>query len=315
MKTLKGKGVLVTGGSGFLGTHLRQVLEDQGVEFCAPAHAAYDLTQQSAVRQMFLDLAPQVVFHLAGYVGGIWANKQRPADFFYRNLMMTTMVLHEAHLAGVDKLVTVIGGCSYPANAPNPIREETLWDGYPQAESAPYSLAKKMALVQSQTYRLQYGFNSVVLLIGNIYGPHDNFNLNDSHVIPALVRRFYEARRDERPSVTAWGTGRPVRDFIYARDAAEAIVLATHKYDKSDIINISSGEGVTIRELVDTVADTMGYTGKIEWDTTKPDGQIYKAFDVTRMREILGFQPQVSLRQGLRLTGDWFVANYEGARL
>ncbi len=312
---LNNKKILVTGASGFLGHHVCEVLTSRGLPFEGPTHQEYDLTEQAGVRRMFQELHPQVVFHIAGYVGGILANKQYPADFFYQNLMMNTMVQHEAYKAGVQKLITLIGGCSYPALAPNPIREESLWEGYPQVESAAYSVAKKMLVVQSEAYRRQFGFNGIVLVPGNVYGPYDNFNLTNAHVIPALIRKVFEAKREGKKRFEVWGSGKPVRDFIYARDAAEAIVLAAEAYDGEEIINISSGQPTTIRELVETIVSLTGFAGDLIWDMSKPDGQMFKLFDITRMQTILGYQAPTSLKGGLKSTIDWFANNYEAARL
>jgi GDP-L-fucose synthase len=312
---LQGKRILLTGASGFVGHLLRHELETVGVRPQTPGRADYDLTDQAQVRRLYVDLRPQVVFHAAGLVGGILANREAPADFFYVNLMMNTMMLHEACRAGVEKFICLIGGCSYPQDAPNPIREESLWDGYPQPESAPYSLAKKMLVVQSEAYRRQHGFDSIVLVPGNVYGPYDNFNLQNSHVIPATIRKAYEARQEGRKLFTAWGSGAPVRDFIYADDAARAIVLAAQTYSRSEIINISSGVPTTIRELVESIFRLSGFEGEVRWDASKPDGQMYKGFDVTRMRTILGFEPEVPLEEGLRRTIQWFADNYQTARL
>jgi GDP-L-fucose synthase len=311
----RGKRVLLTGASGFVGSNLMPMLKRTGCEVLAPSRQDYDLREQADVRRLFVDTRPHVVFHLAGLVGGIIANKQSPADFSYQNMLMGTMMLHEAWRAGAQKYIALIGGCSYPATAPSPIPETELWNGYPQAESAPYSVAKKMGVVQAQAYRQQHGFNAIVLVPGNLYGPHDNFDLENSHVIPALIRKFHEARLTNQDEVTSWGTGKPVRDFIYVEDACEAILLAAETYDGGDIINISSGVQTTIRELVETVAELTGYSGRIRWDTSKPDGQMYKGFDVTRMREWLGFQSRTSLHEGLQKTIEWFEANYAMARL
>ncbi len=312
---LKNKKILVTGANGFLGHHVCDVLASRGLSFESPSHQQYDLTDQAGVRKMFQELPPQVMFHVAGFVGGILANKQYPADFFYQNLMMNTMVLHEAYKAGVEKLITLIGGCSYPAQAPNPIREESLWEGYPQMESAAYSVAKKMLAVQSEAYRRQFGLNGIVLVPGNIYGPYDNFNLTNAHVIPALIRKVFEAKRAGKKRFEVWGSGKPVRDFIYARDAAEGIVLAAEAYDDDEIINISSGQPTSIRELVETIVNLTGFEGDLVWDTSKPDGQMFKLFDVTRMRTVLNYDPPTSLKEGLRITIDWFAKNYQSARL
>lgn len=259
---------------------------------------------------MFFDIRPDLVFHLAGLIGGILANKQRPAEFCFQNLLMGTLVMHEAWRADVQKYITLIGGCSYPSLAPNPIKETELWEGYPQWESAPYSLAKAMSVVQAQAYRQQYDFNAIVLVPGNLYGPYDNFDLNNAHVIPALIRKFYEARQSGQSEIIAWGTGRPIRDFIYIEDACDAIILAAKNYNSSEIINISSGVQTSIRELVETIAELTGYQGRVGWDDSKPDGQLYKGFDVTRMHEVLGYRCRTSLREGLQKTIKWFEAHY-----
>ncbi|MCS6806050.1 MAG: GDP-L-fucose synthase [Acidobacteriota bacterium] len=310
-----GKRVLVTGASGFVGRNLMPLLEQTGCQIIAPTHQDYDLLEQDQVRRLLADTQPHIVFHLAGLIGGILANKRYPADFFYQNLLMSTMMLHESWKVGVEKFITLIGGCSYPARAPSPIAETELWNGYPQPESAPYSLAKSMSVLQAQAYRQQHGFNAIVLVPGNLYGPHDNFDMESSHVVPGLIRRFYEARRSGQPEVIAWGTGRPVRDFIFVGDACEAIMLAAENYNDGEIINLSSGVPTTIRELVETIAELIGYRGHVRWDSSKPDGQMVKQFDVTRMQEWLGYHCRTPLREGLKKTIDWFEANYATARL
>jgi GDP-L-fucose synthase len=312
---LTGKRVLVTGARGFVGSSFVPLLEKKNCELIKISRTDYNLTEQSEVRRMFAETKPEVVFHLAGLIGGIMANKMYPADYSYQNLIMGTTMMHEAYQAGVEKYVSLIGGCSYPAHAPSPIKETELWNGYPQAESAPYSLAKAMSVVQAQAYRKQYGFNAIVLVPGNLYGPNDNFDLENSHVIPALVRKYYEARQNGVDEITAWGTGRPTRDFIYVEDACEAILKAAEIYNGEEIINISSGKETTIKELVETVADVVGFKGTINWDTTKPDGQMYKGFDVARMREWLGFECKTSLREGLEKTFKWYEENHSTARL
>jgi GDP-L-fucose synthase len=307
VETWPGTRVLVTGASGFVGRHLVGRLRGAGAVVMTPTRAECDLLVQEQVRTMLSALRPHVVIHAAGLVGGILANKLRPAEFCYENLLMGTLLLHESHAAGVRKYVALIGGCSYPQSAPNPIRESELWNGYPQPESAPYSLAKAMSVVQAQAYRTQHGFDAIVLVPGNLYGPGDNFDLTSSHVIPALIRKFHEAERAGQDEVTAWGTGTPVRDFIYVEDAAEGILVGASRYSGPEIVNISSGVPVTIRELAETIADLVGFRGRIRWDTSKPDGQRLKAFDVTRMREWLGYQPSTPLRAGLQRTISWFL--------
>ena len=303
---LAGKRVLVTGGSGFVGSNLIPFLKKAGAVVSAPDRAEYDLMRQLDVVRMFEDLRPEIVFHLAAYVGGILANRDKPADFCYRNLFLGAEVIHQAQQTGVKKYITLMGGCSYPAHAPSPIEEIQLWQGYPQSESAPYSLAKAMAQELAKAYRRQYGLNAIVLVPGNIYGPHDNFDLQGSHVIPALIRKYIEAKERGDAEVVAWGSGKPLRDFIYIGDVCEAILLAAQTYDGSDLINISSGQRTSIRELVDLVAELTGFQGRVVWDTTKPDGQMDKGFAVERMKKILGFTPRITLRGGLQKTIDWF---------
>jgi GDP-L-fucose synthase len=267
------------------------------------------------VRRLFQDHRPDVVFHLAGLIGGIGANRARPADFCYENLLMGAMMLHESWRAGVRKYITLIGGCSYPSHAPSPIKETELFNGMPQTESAPYSLAKAMSVIQAQSYRRQHGFDAIVLVPGNLYGPHDNFDLNNSHVIPALIRKFLEAKAAGQPEVVAWGSGRPTRDFVYITDTCEIILHAAAHYSGGDIINISSGHVVTIKELTETIAELTGYPGKVIWDTSKPDGQLYKGFDVSRMKATLGCKCRTSLRDGLRKTIEWFLSKPSTLRL
>jgi GDP-L-fucose synthase len=310
-----GKRVLVTGSTGFVGRNLTAILRNTGCTLLTPTRKDYDLLEQSAVRAMFADTQPELVFHAAGYVGGILANREFPGDFCYRNLFMVSTVLHEAWRAGVSKYIGLMGGCSYPALAPSPIKESELWCGYPQPESAPYSLAKAMGAELAKAYRKQYGFRAITLVPGNIYGPWDNFDLNNSHVIPALIRKYSEARQENREEVVAWGTGAPKRDFVYIEDVCQALCLAAEHYDEPDLINISSGTRVTIKELVELTAELTGYRGRIVWDCSKPDGQMDKGFDVTRMREVLGFECKTSLRDGLQKTIAWFEENRAEARL
>jgi GDP-L-fucose synthase len=310
-----GRRVLVTGGGGFVGSNLVPRLRGLGCTVSAPTRRDYDLLDQHQVRRMFADIRPQMVFHLAARSAGILANKRFPAEFCYQNLLMNTCVLHEAHHAGVIKYVTLIGGCSYPAHAPSPIREEELWNGYPQAESAPYSLAKRMDVVMAAAYRQQYGFDAIPLLAGNLYGPGDNFNLEASHVIPATIRKMVEATERGDKVVVVWGSGAPVRDFVYVDDVCDVMLRVVGDYASSDIMNISSGVPTTIRELIEIVADLCGFEGRLEWDRTKPDGQIHKVYDVTRFRQrVPDFEP-TPLREGLRRTIEWFQREHATARL
>jgi len=306
---LAGKRILVTGGSGFVGSNLIPLLQGIGAQVFAPRRSEYDLLRQGDVGKMFRELQPEVVFHLAAYVGGILANRDKPADFCYRNLVLGAEVIHQAQQSGVKKYITLMGGCSYPAHTPSPIEESQLWQGYPQPESAPYSLAKAMACELAKAYRRQYGLNAIVLVPGNIYGPHDNFDLQGSHVIPALIRKYIEAKERGDAEVVAWGSGKPLRDFIYIGDVCEAVLLAARNYDGPDLINISSGQRISIRELVGRVAELTGFQGRVVWDTSKPEGQMDKGFAVERMKKILGFTPRTSLRDGLQKTIDWFLSH------
>ena len=301
--------VLVTGGNGFVGRNLIELMRARGIRPLAPTRTDFDLREQTQVRRMLERTKPDIVFHLAGLVGGIGVNSERPADFNYENLIMGTMMLHESWRAGVKKYITLLGGCSYPADAPNPIKETTLFKGYPQAENAPYSLAKAIGVVQARAYRAQHGFNAIALVPGNLYGPFDNFDLNTSHVIPALIHKFLVAKETNTPEVVVWGSGRPVRDFVYVTDVCEAVLLAVETYDGADLINVSSGRVVTIKLLTETIAELVGYSGKVVWDTTKPDGQMMKGYDITRMRQLLGCECRTTLRDGLRATINWVLAN------
>jgi len=300
-----GQLVLVTGSTGFVGRNLVPKLRAAGCTVYAPSRAEYDLLEQQRVRDMFAAVKPEVVIHLAALVGGNVPNKTYPADFCYRNLLMNTCVLHEAHQAGVRKYVTLVGGCTYPASAPSPLTESDLWNGYPQAESAPYALAKRMDIVMSAAYRAQYAFDAIVFVPGNMYGPHDHFEDGSGHVIPALIRRVLDAKRRGDPVITAWGSGSPVRDFVYIDDVCDILLREGPVYSSSEIMNISSGAPTTIRDLVDTIAELCGYEGTIAWDTTKPDGQMHKVFDITRLRERIGAFEPTPLREGLRRTIEW----------
>jgi len=302
------KKILVTGAQGFLGYHMLPVLQHAfpAAEVVGVGRQAYDLLDAEAVQRMFKDIQPDAVVHLAAKSGGILDNRQRPADYFYQNLAMNTAVLHEAFRAGVKKLLTLMGGCSYPAKALSPIGEDQMWNGFPQIDSAGYSMAKKMLLVQSWAYRQQHGFNSVVLVPGNVYGEGDNFNLTQAHVIPALLRKYLEAQERGQPEIVAFGTGRPTRDFVYAGDVAATIPWFLQNYDRSEPINISSGTRITIKELAETIKTVTGYQGRIVWDATQPDGQMDKIYDVARLHA-LGLTCPTSLREGLQKTIAWFL--------
>ena len=307
--------ILVTGATGFVGTNFLRLMTGRGLNPATPTRKDYDLLEQSEVRAMLADLKPELVIHLAGLVGGILGNKERPADYHYQNALMGEMLMHESCRAGVEKYVTVMGGCSYPAHAPNPIKETSLFYGYPQELTAPYSIAKAMNAVQAAAYREQYGFNAVVLVPGNMYGPHDNFDLQRSHVIPALIRRYFEAKKSSAPEVIAWGSGKPIRDFVYVCDVCEALLLAAQNYDGAELINVSSGKPITVKALTEKIAGIVGYSGTVRWDTTKPDAQMEKLFDVSRLKSLLGYECPTSLDEGLKKTYEWFAQNYDTARL
>jgi GDP-L-fucose synthase len=306
--------IVVTGAGGFLGRHTVPVPRER----YGPDHVAgvssgdYDLTDPEAVRRMFEERRPKVVVHLAGYVGGIGANRGYPADFFHRNLLMMALMFRTAAEFGVRKLIYPMGGCSYPAAASSPIGEDQMWRGYPQPESAAYSSAKKMGIVASEAYRRQYGLNSVVIIPGNMYGEYDNFRNAESHVVPALVRRFFEARCNGAEEIVCWGTGAPVRDFVYAGDVARTIPFFIDSYDSSEPVNISSGTTTSIRELSETVRELVAFRGRMGWDSSKPDGQMIKIFDVQRMKQ-LGLRCDTPLREGLERTVRWLTANYATA--
>lgn len=302
------KRILVTGSTGFLGHHVMPRLQDAfpKADIIGVGRRDYDLLEPRAAAVMLKEIQPDCVVHMAAKSGGIITNIKRPADFFYENLVMNTHTLHESWKAGVKKFVTFMGGCSYPSDAHSPIGEDQMWKGYPQIESAGYSVAKKMLLTQSWAYRVQHGFNSVVLIPGNVYGEWDNFNLEEAHVIPALVRKYVEAQERGDPAITAFGSGRPTRDFVYAGDVAATVPWFVQHYASSEPVNISAGRRISIRELAETVKITTGFAGEIVWDSSKPDGQIDKIFDVSRLNS-LGLHCNTSLEEGLRRTVQWFL--------
>lgn len=301
----------VTGGAGFLGSSLVDKLRQRGArQIFVPRSADYDLTQTDAVRRMYEDAQPDIVIHLSAVVGGIGANRERPGEFFYKNLMMGITLIEEARLRGVEKFVAIGTICAYPKYTPVPFKEEDLWNGYPEETNAPYGLAKKMLLVQCQAYRQQYGFNGIFLLPVNLYGPGDNFDPRTSHVVPALIRKCVEAREEGRDHIVAWGTGKASREFIYVDDAAEGILLATEHYDKPEPVNIGAGFEITVRELAELIARLASFKGQIRWDTSKPDGQPRRRLDTSRAEKEFGFRSQVPFEEGLRRTIEW----YEGHR-
>ena len=305
------KRVIVTGGAGFLGSVIVRKLRARGAaEVIVPRKAQYDLTQIDAIRQLLEDTtAPNpvdMVIHLAAQVGGIGANRARPAEFFYNNLMMSVPLLHESWQWGVNKFVALGTICAYPKFAPIPFKEESLWDGYPEETNAPYGLAKKMMLVQSQTYREQYGYNSIFLLPVNLYGPDDNFDPQSSHVIPALIRKCIEAQQRGESKIEVWGDGSATREFLYVDDAAEGVLLAAERYNQSEPVNLGSSFEISIKELTDTIVRQTGFTGEIQWDTSKPNGQPRRKLDVTRARRYFGFKAQTPFEEGLQRTIDWY---------
>jgi len=309
---MNAKRIVVTGSSGFLGRHLTPLLQARygAQNVVALTSRDYDLLEQQQVRRLFAELKPEILVHLAAYSGGIGANQAFPADFYYRNTVLTTLVFHEAARNAVKKLIYPMGGCSYPATASSPIDEEQMWNGFPQAESSGYSTAKKMGIVASRCYRQQYGFNSVVIIPGNMYGEYDNFRTSESHVIPAMIRRFYEAKRRKDNEIVMWGTGEAVRDFVYAADVAAVFPHFIENYNSSEPVNISSGTPTSIRELAETIKEQMQFPGTIHWDTSKPNGQMVKIFDVARLRG-LGLSCSTPLQKGLQKTISWFSSHYE----
>ncbi len=298
----------MTGGGGFLGRVVVRKLQERGCgRLLAPRRAQYDLTSQEQVANLFREFPCNLVIHLAAAVGGIEANRRHPGRYFYENLMMGVETMERSRQAGVEKFVSVGTICAYPRHTPVPFREEDLWNGYPEETNAPYGLAKKMLLVQSQAYRQEYGFHGIFLLPVNLYGPGDNFDLETSHVIPALIRKCADARWDRDDSITAWGSGEPTREFLYVEDAAEGILLAAERYDDPAPVNLGTGREIRIRDLARLIATEVGYTGEIRWDRSRPDGQPKRCLDVSRANERFGFQARVSLEEGLRETVRWYL--------
>lgn len=329
----KNKRVIVTGGAGFLGSFLTEKLVQRGTaDILVPHIEHYDLTNRDDISKLLEDasqpfgsrpahLKPAnlpdfqpaatdpaniVIIHLAAHVGGIGANREHPAEFFYDNLMMGVELMHQAWKRGVEKFVAIGTVCAYPKFTPVPFKEDDLWIGYPEETNAPYGLAKKMLLVQAQSYRQQYGFNAIYLLPVNLYGPRDNFNLETSHVIPALIRKCIEAQQQGKEEIVVWGDGSPTREFLYVEDAAEGILLAAEKYNGSDPVNLGSGYEISIKDLVEMISRLTGFNGKLVWDTSKPNGQPRRGLDVSRARQSFGFQAGTSFEEGLRRTIAWY---------
>ena len=304
---MQSKRITITGGRGFLGKHLIRALETRGCENILVAdRPEYDLIRPDDVCRLYDEQRPDIVVHLAAKVGGIGFNQEHPASLFYENIMMGVQLLHEAYLRNIQKFVALGTICAYPKFTPVPFREDDLWNGYPEETNAPYGLAKKMMLVQSQAYRQQYGFNSIFLLPVNLYGPGDNFDPRSSHVIPALIKKCVDAERAGEEEIVVWGTGAATREFFYVEDAAAAIVLATEKYDKSDPVNIGAGFEISIRDLVTLIVELTGFRGRIAWDITKPDGQPRRMLDTTRASREFGFRAQTDFRTGLAKTIAWY---------
>ena len=304
---MKNQRITITGGKGFLGRHLIRKLQEKGYQNLSIADLPeYNLVRLDDVHRLYEDLKPDIVLHLAAKVGGIGFNQENPGALFHDNIMMGIQLLHEGYLRKIDKFVALGTICAYPKFTPVPFKEEDIWNGYPEETNAPYGLAKKMMLVQSQAYRQQYDFNSIFLLPVNLYGPGDNFDPKSSHVIPALIKKCIDAIINREDEIVVWGTGKATREFFYVEDATEAIILATEKYNKSDPVNIGAGFEISIRNLVDLIVELTGYKGQVTWDETKPDGQPRRMLDTTKAYQEFGFKAKTDLREGLKKTIDWY---------
>jgi GDP-L-fucose synthase len=307
---MKNKRITITGGKGFLGKHLIRKFQERDFRNIAIADLPdYNLVGPEDVKKLYDETRPDIVVHLAAKVGGIGFNQENPASLFYDNLMMGVQLIHEGYLRRIEKFVAIGTICAYPKFTPVPFKEENLWNGYPEETNAPYGLAKKMMLVQSQAYRQQYGFNSIFLLPVNLYGPGDNFDPRSSHVIPALIKKCADAIENHAEEITVWGTGQATREFFFVEDAAEAIVLATESYNKSEPVNIGPGFEISIKDLVALIAELTDFKGKITWDPTKPDGQPRRMLDTTRAFQEFGFKAKTGFREGLKKTIDWYRAD------
>jgi len=311
---LRGKRVMVTGGEGFLGSRLVAQLQEAGADVFVAKISEYDLVQKENVQRLYRDSKPELVFHLAAQVGGIGANQHNPGKFFYNNLQMGVHIIEEGRQAGVKKFVVVATICAYPKFTPVPFKEEELWNGYPEETNAPYGIAKKALLVMAQAYRQQYGLNTVVLFPVNLYGPGDNFDLEDSHVIPAMIRKCIDAKLAGEEKIVLWGDGSPTREFLYVDDCARALVLAAQRYDSSDPVNVGAGFEIKMRDLAELIRKLTGFEGKIEWDTSRPNGQPRRMLDTTKARERFGFTANASFEEGLKQTISWYEENKGKAR-
>lgn len=304
----KNKRICITGGAGFLGSHLVENLKQRGAEqIFIPTIEQYNLVNPQDIRRMLDDANPDVIIHLAAHVGGIGANREKPAEFFYDNLMMGVELIHQAWQRGIGKFVALGTICAYPKFTPVPFKEEDIWNGYPEETNAPYGLAKKMLLVQAQAYRQQYGYNCIYLLPVNLYGPRDNFDPRSSHVIPALIRKCLEARAAGEKQIIAWGDGSPTREFLFVEDAAEGIALATERYNKSEPVNLGSGYEISIKDLTELVARLTGFEGDIVWDADKPNGQPRRCLDTMLAEKEFGFKAKTNFEAGLKRTIDWYI--------
>jgi len=310
MNFWKNKRVTITGGAGFLGSFVVEQLKEKNPNnIFVPRSKNYDLREKEAIIRMYKDSNPDVVIHLAATVGGIGANRNNPGKFFYDNAIMGIQLMEYARRYNVEKFVALGTVCAYPKYTPVPFKEENLWNGYPEETNAPYGLAKKMLLVQSQAYREQYGFNSIFLIPVNLYGPRDNFNLETSHVIPAIIRKCIEAKERGESKIVVWGDGSPTREFLYVEDAARGILLAMEKYNKSDPVNLGAGFEISIKNLVELIAELTGFEGGIEWDTSKPNGQPRRKLDISKAKEEFVFEVKTEFREGLRRTIEWYKKN------
>lgn len=316
MTDLAKKRILVTGGKGFLGSYLVDLLKKQGCKnIFVPTIEDYDLRLTDDITHLLTETSPQIIIHLAAVVGGIGANRANPGKFFYDNIKMGTELIEQSRLHNVEKFVGIGTICAYPKLTPVPFKEDNLWNGYPEETNAPYGLAKKMMLVQLQAYRQQYGFNGIYLLPVNLYGPRDNFDPSSSHVIAALIKKCYDAIKNNKEELVVWGTGKATREFLFAEDCAKAIVLATEKYDKPEPINIGSGFEISIKDLVNLICELMQFKGKIAWDSSKPDGQPRRCLDTSKAEKEFGFKAQTNFKEGLKKTIDWYTEEKEASHL